>query len=129
MSEPRKCFWYRWADDGLYRIVLVVEGESGYHDLGIKSNSPEEVPPMEFDTESEAREFALQLNREMHDLDTDESLLIVASTHAIADIQVLRDPDTDDVTIYKGGDVVVELSGDQADDLYERLGKALLFIQ
>jgi hypothetical protein len=104
---------------------VVKEDEKGYFPLGEVTNDPDALKPRFFDSVEEAEAFCLAANQRLFGLPPEQQKLLVFRSMAPDDWRVLRDPDTDQVTILKDGDEVAVLSGDDADSLYRQMKKAL----
>jgi hypothetical protein len=124
--DPVFCFWYHLHDDDTYRIVKVLAGETGYWPTGIKSNHPlaQFFPVNNFDTEEEAKGYCETVNEQLG-LSEDQVSELIANSMRQPTWKVNRDPESDQVTIWKDGDVLMDLEGDVADDLFAKLKAAL----
>jgi hypothetical protein len=118
--------WFHTDDDNRLRLCLVKEGEKGYFPLGEVTNDPDALMPRFFKSVEEAEAFCISANQRLFGLSPEQQNLLVFRSMALDDWRVLRDPDTDQVTLLKDGDEVAVLSGDDADSLYRQL-KYVLF--
>lgn len=124
--NARKIYWFDpdKEPEG-FRLVAVYEDQRGFYPIGERSNTASPPPTYIGTTKEEAEFRCIEMNQADFGLSKPEVFRILARSMRPDEFKAVRNPQTSDVTIWKNGNVILELNAMAAEDLHAGLTKAM----